>query len=156
MWGIFLGMHKTKKRGTSHHFRGKGWVRSQNKCLNAAFAAHHGTELWQNSFISWMLSRYLGFSPPQPLPLDAQKGNRSRLDKCRQMRTGHLRRVCHTMHLSEMLSYFDGNIHCQFMRACRLHCWLRNVGIKRAVLTDSCTAVAFLTCHTRTRACWRL
>lgn len=94
--------------------------------------------------------------PQQSLLLDAQRGNSSRLDKRRQMRTGHLRRVCHTMHLSEMLSYFDGNIHCQFMRACRLHCWLRNVGIKRAVLTDSCTAVAFLTCHTRTRACWRL
>lgn len=33
---------------------------------------------------------------------------------------------------------------------CRLHCWLRNVGIKHAALTDSCTAVAFLTCQTRT------
>lgn len=38
----------------------------------------------------------------------------------------------------------------------RLHCWLRNAGIKHAALTDSCTAVAFLTCQTRTRARWRL
>lgn len=38
----------------------------------------------------------------------------------------------------------------------RLHCRLRNVGIKRAVLTDSCSAVAFLTCHTGTRRCSRV
>lgn len=150
-------MYKTKqKKGTSHHFRGKGWVRRKNKYLNAAFAVHQGAELWQNLFISRLLRRYLGFPSAIPSFKRAKRGDSSRLDKCRQMRTGHLRRVCHTMHLSEMLSYFDGNIHCQFMRACRLHCWLRNVGIKRAVLTDSCTAVAFLTCHTRTRACWRL
>ena len=69
----------------------------------------------------------------------------------------------HTMHLIEMLSYFDGNIPlpvcvcvCVCMCARGLHCRLRNVGIKYAVLTDSCTAVAFLTCHTRTQACWRL
>lgn len=59
------------------------------------------------------------------------------------------------MYLDEMLSYFDGNIYCQlYVR--RPHCWLRNVGIKYAVLTDSCTAVAFLTCQTRTQVCWRL
>lgn len=55
---------------------------------------------------------------------------------------------CHMMRLSETLSYFDGNVQCQLLRACRLHCWLRNVGIRRAALTDSCTAVAFLACHT--------
>lgn len=38
----------------------------------------------------------------------------------------------------------------------RLHCRLRNVGIKRAVLTDSCSAVAFLKCHTGTRRCSRV
>lgn len=45
---------------------------------------------------------------------------------------------------------------CVCVCVCGLHCRLRNVGIKYAVLTDSCTAVAFLTCHTRTQACWRL
>lgn len=126
-------------------------MRSQNKCLNAAFAVHHGTFIY---FLTAVLIFRISLN--NPCFQTRERGDSSRLDKCRQMRTGHLRRVCHTMHLSEMLSYFDGNIHCQFMRACRLHCWLRNVGIKRAVLTDSCTAVAFLTCHTRTRACWRL